>query len=373
MNQNIMTVPSYDGLVSCIYDSFFSRDPWSEALEGTRLALGSISATLRISMKGRSPREILMASGPIVSAQAIAEYENLCPHDLFPEQLRLGEPNVISLDNFGRASKLRKGLVALEVATSTAMIVDAHDEVEYILQLCRNRAQGDFTSEELALFKMLGTHFGRALKIRRNAAMSDMVKSFQSETLDRLGIGVIIVACNGRFVPLNDTAREMLANGESLRDNSGQLRTARLSDDVRFQKVLKELLVSKEDGGLRTISLKRADETELNLLLSARRSAGAVSGRQRTSALIFMRSANNTQIDFKILQSLFSFTKAEARLVSILMRGNRLDEAEDELNIRHNTARSHLRSIYAKANVSTQAELLQRLSNSLASLASKPN
>jgi DNA-binding CsgD family transcriptional regulator len=51
-------------------------------------------------------------------------------------------------------------------------------------------------------------------------------------------------------------------------------------------------------------------------------------------------------------------TPSEARLASRLMHGNGLDKIADELGITKETARNHLKSIFEKAGVNRQLELL---------------
>jgi len=94
-----------------------------------------------------------------------------------------------------------------------------------------------------------------------------------------------------------------------------------------------------------------------------------ISDRAETCALVFLRrSSVADDADVDVLQQLFSFTRAEAKLALGLAKGKRLEEVESELNIRHNTARAHLRSMFVKADVNRQSELVHLLANSLAPL-----
>ena len=54
---------------------------------------------------------------------------------------------------------------------------------------------------------------------------------------------------------------------------------------------------------------------------------------------------------------LFGFTSAEVALALLLTNGLTLDEAATELNIRKNTARAHLRSIFSKTGAAAMAGL----------------
>ena len=117
--------------------------------------------------------------------------------------------------------------------------------------------------------------------------------------------------------------------------------------------------------------LMRSDcaDRDLNLLVSARRSVSLISDRPKTCAMVFLRNCSvASDADVAVLQELFSFTPAEARLAVGLAKGKRLEEVEAELNIRHNTARAYLRSMFVKADVNRQVELVHLLANRLAPL-----
>ncbi|MCY1300937.1 hypothetical protein D9M70_505250 [compost metagenome] len=72
----------------------------------------------------------------------------------------------------------------------------------------------------------------------------------------------------------------------------------------------------------------------------------------------------------EILRQVFDFTPSEATLAMELANGLSVDEAAELLGIRRNTARTHLRAIFAKAGVSRQAELVRLILNGLIGLSS---
>ena len=67
-------------------------------------------------------------------------------------------------------------------------------------------------------------------------------------------------------------------------------------------------------------------------------------------------------------KQLFNLTKAETALAMELANGLSLEEAAENLNIRRNTARAHLRSIFSKTGVRRQTELVRILLNSVVAL-----
>ncbi|MNJ68757.1 Bacterial regulatory protein, luxR family [compost metagenome] len=65
---------------------------------------------------------------------------------------------------------------------------------------------------------------------------------------------------------------------------------------------------------------------------------------------------------------LYNLTPAETGLAMELANGLSLEEASEVLNIRRNTARAHLRSIFSKTGVRRQTELVRILLNSVVAL-----
>ena len=66
-----------------------------------------------------------------------------------------------------------------------------------------------------------------------------------------------------------------------------------------------------------------------------------------------------------MVRRLFDLTLAESSLALALADGLTLDEASDRLSIRKNTARAHLRSIFAKIGVRRQTTLVRLLLSSV--------
>jgi DNA-binding CsgD family transcriptional regulator len=66
------------------------------------------------------------------------------------------------------------------------------------------------------------------------------------------------------------------------------------------------------------------------------------------------------------LKEFYGLTRAQARLVLVLLNGGSIADASDQLNVSINTSRSHLRAIYNKLGVDNKAELLRLLSATLA-------
>ena len=65
------------------------------------------------------------------------------------------------------------------------------------------------------------------------------------------------------------------------------------------------------------------------------------------------------------LRALYGLTQAEARLTCGLLKGERLEDYAERSGISMNTARTHLKSVFAKTDTNRQAELVRLLSRAL--------
>ena len=68
------------------------------------------------------------------------------------------------------------------------------------------------------------------------------------------------------------------------------------------------------------------------------------------------------------IASLFGLTPAEAGLSLQLANGLTLDEAAEVLSVSRNTARAHLRAVFAKTGVTRQSGLVRLILSSVAPL-----
>ena len=83
-------------------------------------------------------------------------------------------------------------------------------------------------------------------------------------------------------------------------------------------------------------------------------------GNANASVAVFVcDTARETNTCESLLQRLFSFTPAEARLARELLRGNSIEDSSCQIGIRPNTAQNQLKSMFSKTNSTRQGELIR--------------
>ena len=75
----------------------------------------------------------------------------------------------------------------------------------------------------------------------------------------------------------------------------------------------------------------------------------------------------NLEISVRTLMNLYQLTMSEATIAILLAEGHTTDDVAEELDIKKNTVRAHLRSMFVKMGVTQQSMLVSLVLTSLAS------
>jgi DNA-binding CsgD family transcriptional regulator len=166
-----------------------------------------------------------------------------------------------------------------------------------------------------------------------------------------------------RFI--NEAAAAMLVGGGELRVIADRLcgRTLK-SSDLLWRAVSQTAAIG--DGATGEVSLALPHDTEdvplvLKLFSIQQDTSGA---SRRPEAMVAVIAKNPMGAAFTPLGRLceaYGLTRAESRLIGQLSNGSGLFETARRIGISRNTARTHMRNIYAKLNVHDQLNLMRLL------------
>lgn len=197
-----------------------------------------------------------------------------------------------------------------------------------------------------------------------------------TSVLDKLPLGVILSDENMVVAHTNRIAGEIL----SQRDGLVLERDRRLYASRREQTVeLRELVTGT--GGSRTstqaggaIALVRpSGRPSLSVLVSPLFEQTAAERRCPCAAIFVSDPERRAASTYELLRRLYGLTRAEASLASVLMQGRSVEHACESLQISTNTARTHLKRIFAKTGTSRQGELISLLLSSPAVVDTEPS
>lgn len=173
--------------------------------------------------------------------------------------------------------------------------------------------------------------------------------------LDYLAFGVA-VSVDGETAFANHSARALLSSRVEIVDesNGGAGRRTTVAHAVKHH---------AEQRTATTLTLTRPEtEQQFHVFILP------IDARSST-AVFLCDPGRRVHASEDALRNLYGMTSAEARLAGELANGASLEEAATHLGVKPNTARSHLKKVFAKTHTKRQGDLVRILTATFAALA----
>lgn len=191
-------------------------------------------------------------------------------------------------------------------------------------------------------------------------AHGDLTESF----LQHFPHAVLLVDSKGAVTGLNQRAAAIVAQGDGLFVCQDVLRCARPADTAALHRLIGD--AAQCDGrrgaaaryGLR---LRRSGRRPLSVLMTPFRCQSVVANGAVVIGVFVHDPECPPAIDVQVLRDWYGLTPAETRVAVLLAGGLSLKEIVERFGIGANTARTHLKSIFAKTETRRQGELIQLL------------
>lgn len=230
-----------------------------------------------------------------------------------------------------------------------------------------------FSDGEIALLGELLPHIDRALQVCRAIRHRENRRDALTEILDRLPEAIFLVDCLGTVILSNLTARAIAQqnDGLSLIDDRISIADPGEQDALRalIGKAARDTASSAGSPsghaiGPRTMSVSRpSSRTALPIVVTPVRCRGVPDGRPAIVAAVITKDTEQRgSVLVPDLAIAFGLTRGEKRLAELVAGGLGLKEAAETLGITRNTVRTHMKRVYAKTGVHSQADLVRLLS-----------
>jgi DNA-binding CsgD family transcriptional regulator len=229
-----------------------------------------------------------------------------------------------------------------------------------------DRRRGNPGRDRVAQFRRLVPHIGNSWRIARvvgaAALAGDMVARLAGSQL----CGVVGIAGDGRVAFMNPAAELTFRRHDALGLTHGRVRALQAAADRMLQALLGGALAGS-GGGMAAVPAAHGGAP-----LAVRITPIAANGRddRLPVALILISDPHQAAIPSEAALRTLGLTAAEARVAAAIARGHTLARAAHDLRMSHNTARAHLRGIFAKTGIRSQVELVRVLCG-LANLSSE--
>jgi DNA-binding CsgD family transcriptional regulator len=179
--------------------------------------------------------------------------------------------------------------------------------------------------------------------------------------LDKLDRGVFVIDINSKLLDANTLALDLLKGGNGITLRKGLFRFTSPALNTRLSNLLdvrRESLVAKPAPFVASVRTTRNGSYRVVVYPA---SAETVTRRQVAFVVLTYPLDGQRDISAEVLQELYGLTPAQADVARHLFLGETVESTADTLGVSPNTVRSHLKQVFTKCEVQSQAELLHLL------------
>lgn len=238
----------------------------------------------------------------------------------------------------------------------------------------RSARTGDFSDADRRFCEALVQHLQAAIRTYAEVNRLRVERAVYAQAMDNLSLGTIILDESGRVLHTNALARQILVGCDGISLTGTTLVLCHPDDAQRFKAAVVRMSEARRAGKAGVAEVIRVQHPSGRPALSmivrpAPMDPGEQNGAMTPAVAVFL-SAEYTTRDASVecVQKLFGLTQKEAMLALSLTSGRTLQQAANEMNITPNTARAHIRAIFAKTGIDRQTKLVAAILRSAALL-----
>lgn len=238
-----------------------------------------------------------------------------------------------------------------------------------VIGIHRPRAASPFETGDKHLLSIVLPHLKSALQLHIRLRNMEIERSASLDALDRSGTAILVVSARLRVIYCSGAAARLLHAGGPLSVRNGRLLAADRQTHDRLTTLIRSAVaaaIGKSAAAGGNIAIPRHDAPPLTALVAPFNAARDGFGSSEPAAILFVRTPGSPPLQPGALRDLFGMTRAEARLACALAAGQPLDAITGHFGVTLNTARSQLKSVFAKTSTNRQSELVALLARSSA-------
>ena len=368
-------------LIALIYDAAMDRGRWPAFLDGLAKAIGG-TATQFLYHDVRHNRGRIATSirlDPNAKQLYDEYYVTIDPWLLSAKARGLLTPGSVHI---GEGLVPRNKLVRSEYYSDLARPFDLTRNLAAVIRydegtLCsvtsfRSERSKSFGEDERGLLLLLMPHLQRAIQIHQRFSTVDAANGAAMDVLNRLSIAAFITEGDGTVVYANTAARTMVAARDGLSSDRRVLAAARPDEQRALRGLIRAAARTSAggsggSGGVMTISRPSLRRSLLLLVTPIAASSLSVMASGAAAAAVFVTDPDHiSEPDTARLRRIWGLTATESAIAVKLAAGLTLREVAESLEISINTARWHLKHVFAKTQTHSQNGLVRVICTNLA-------
>jgi len=238
----------------------------------------------------------------------------------------------------------------------------------YLISLVRPAEADPFDGDDREVLTRVLPHLRRSLRLCDEVVHRRFERESLLDLMNQLPVAVLLVSRSGLVRLRNHAADALLDQRDGISLRSGYLAAATARTTAELRRLIAQAATRppacEEAGAGEHFVIPRGPELLplISVAYPSRVADGGAAGRIEPMAVVLIKDpqADSAQSLNDFIQ-VYGITNAEARLLGILSNGQGLFEAAKELAITRNTARTHMRNIYAKVGTHRQSDLVRLL------------
>ena len=263
---------------------------------------------------------------------------------------------------------------AADISHATGMSVYSKEGTGLRVSFHHTHTQGSLIEKQPHL-NLLAPHLCTAINLRHEFFELKGNQSGITSIVDTLQFGALLADETGKVLYANQYAEQLFEQRQEVGLSNNQI-TFKPPFQSRFLKMLQSAIGSAQGDFIAPTNRMHitADidnqSAELEVHVQPMSSYESMFGfhTRKPLALVYIKKINFLKpLNNEILQHLFDLSDKEIDLATRLVNGQSIQQAAVDTHRSINTIKTQLRSLFRKTDTNTQAQLIARLSSSLAS------
>ncbi len=373
-------IATYSQLLDSLYEGATTANKQRSFLSELKAILNLQHASLIVRQPSPTDSGLLFTSGQNHDVTMIEDNNNLWMGQYYAQDPLINLPinEVVTLEDIIHQDQLIESeyyqlfLKPSAIHTTAGLDWLTNQNSRISLRLSRIKSQGYFSNDEKVFLKMLIPHLERSMSLGIEMQQLESERQVYAQSISKRSIGMITLDKNGDILKMNNTAEQYLMEKDGLgRGHSAlQLKNSSLNDLLKgYIKEALDAICNDQRPPINALAIPRSSgKHDYQLVVKPMPIDKQKESDGAPYLMIFLQDPEkNLEISVRLLMNLYHLTLSEATIAILLSEGNTMDEVAEELDIKKNTVRAHLRSIFAKTGVTQQSMLVSLVLTSLAS------
>lgn len=365
---DLLSLDEFSRLLELVYRSPFESPPWISFLDHLRGLLDASFVAIVLRPATLDRPSIMVVSGPtsVVSIdQFNVRFAQSDPFVNLPKNQVFSVTEVICEEQWLESAIYREYLKHLDILhVLGADLSSTEDGPSCRFRITGSHIRPPFSERDKAICRLLLPHIRQSMTLWSRMDHIDIERHLFAGTVERMQVGTVTLDEDGEIMTVNAEAQAILDQKDGIRRVGTVLKAEYPEEDA----LLQQMILSALTGGtprtgafIESLSITRpSGRSKFGMLIRSIEAGEWSDAWRRPKTVVFFRDPEHQDTrSADIVRRIFGLTQAETALTMHLVNGLTLDEAAEQLNIRRNTARSHLKLVFSKMGVARQAELVR--------------